>query len=676
MRALKKSVSLFLALVCIFSAFSVTSLAATKYKSYGGKYGVMIPVKSNFKTQCETYKINSDKGTLTFYFKSKGYTENVYFGLTVYADKQRQEILINKSGTFPSVNSKGNMTVDFSPLKSGVYYGLTFTYIKKGNDLVVDKDSVYQFEIKLNKLAEITPIITDAEALYSGNYIQWKKVEYAEFYRVYRKQDGTSWKALGNITDTKYTDKTAVRGEKYFYTVKAYDGEYYSKYNKNGADLIYLAPPMLSNSIEVLEDNKTKIFWEPVKGAEKYRVYGKSEDDKKYTRLTTVSGDVLEYIDKSVKEDGKEYSYVVRAVNSTTAGLLSNAVQKTLFGVQKPSVSCNGNIVTVKWLELEDADRYELFKKDAQGQWSRLYAGDDSFEYIDTDVAAGNEYSYSLIVRRNGEYSSFDTQGTSVYCLSEPKIKSIASGEDNSICLKWKAVEGARRYNVYRESPFEEYKLIGTTSETKFYDTDEKENNYFYTYYVEAVGTDSISVSGNNVKMHLYMEAPRLVSVKWKSGNTVKWERVPGATSYKVYRKTPDGSYKQISEVRDVLSYKDKTAEKNGRYYYTVVAMNGSFKGAYESGLGVNCLSAPKIKGVELNKKNRVEISWSAVSGADGYYVYRKTEDTSWENLGKTTSLSFTDKKTRESEKNYFYTVRAYNSNGKGLYNKFGKTYN
>ena len=53
-------------------------------------------------------------------------------------------------------------------------------------------------------------------------------------------------------------------------------------------------------------------------------------------------------------------------------------------------------------------------------------------------------------------------------------------------------------------------------------------------------------------------------------------------------RRTPSGEYKKIAEVTDVLSYKDKTAKKSSKYYYTVAAMNGKYQGSYESGLKVN----------------------------------------------------------------------------------------
>ncbi|MGN1315774.1 MAG: hypothetical protein ACI4VW_01800 [Acutalibacteraceae bacterium] len=673
MRTLKKSIAIFLAVLCMFSALSVTSFAATKYKSYDGKYGLMIPVKSDYKTECKTYTINSDTGKLTFSFKSKGYKENVYFGLTIYEDEARQKILINKSGAFPTVNSKGSMTIDFSPLESGTYYGLTFTYIKKGDDLVVDNDSIYQFDIKLNKIAEITPKITEAEALYSGNYIKWDKVKYADFYRIYRKQEDTDWRQIANVTTLEYTDKTAERGEKYIYTVKAYDGECYSKYNKNGVDLIYLASPKISDPPETLEDNKIEISWESVKGAKQYKIYRKASTEKSYTRLATVDGTVTKYVDKTAKEDGVTYFYIVRAANGTTTGLASHSMEKTLFATQKPTVSCVGETVTVKWGAVEGAECYKLFKQNTDGNWQVLYSGSDEFEYVDTEVSSGNKYTYSLVVERNGEYSSFDTKGVTVYCLAEPKITSAYSSIDNSVYLKWTAVEGAAKYNIYRESPFEEYKFIGTTTKTNFYDTLEKENNYFYSYYVEAVNSNSVGISGNNTKMCLYMKAPELTSVKWNSGNVVKWKRVAGATSYKIFRRTPSGSYKEIAEVRDVLSYTDKTAKKDAQYYYTVTAMNGKYKGAYENGIGINCLNAPKITSVSLNSKKQAVIKWNQISGATGYTVYRKTADGSWVNLGKTTSLTFTDKTERKSGTEYYYTVRAYDSKGSGLYDKFGK---
>lgn len=673
MKTMKKSLSVFLAVLCLLSALSVTTLAATKYKSYDGKYGLMIPVKSNYKTQCKSYSIDADKGLLTFKFDSKGKKDNVYYGFTIYSDAERQNILINKSGAFPTVDSKGSLNIDFSKLESGTYYGLTFTYIQKDGNLIIDKDSIYQFDIKLNKIANVTPKIYEAEALYSGNYIKWKKVTYADFYRVYRKQEGTDYQIIADVKGREYTDKTAVKGEKYTYTIRAFDEDCYSKQNKNGVDLIYLSEPVL-NAPKTLQDNKIRISWEEVKGAEKYRIYRKTADAKKYTRIATVGKDVLKYTDKSSKIDGEKYVYAVKAVNGTNAGVLSNKKAITLFGVKKPTAYGAGQVVKVEWKEIKNAVGYKLFKKNSEDSWDLVYSGADALSYVDKEVTAGKTYVYSLVVEKENESSSFDTIGVTAYCLAEPKITTVKAGVDNSIFLKWKEVKGATKYKIYRESPFEDYKLVGTTTKTQFYDTTEKANNYFYTYYVEAANEYGEGVSGNNMRTYLYMKAPELVSVKWDEGNVVKWKRVAGATSYKIYRRTPSGDYREIAEVTDALSYKDKTAKKSSKYYYTVTAMNGKYEGSYENGIGINCLNAPENQSVKLNSKKQAVVKWSEVSGATGYYVYRKTKEGEWRNLGKTTSLTFVDKTERKEGVKYFYTVRAYNSNGKGIYDKFGKS--
>ena len=589
MKIMKKSMAVFLAALCLLSALSVTTLAATKYKSYGGKYGLMIPVKSDYKTQCKAYSVEGTTGALTFKFDSKGKKENVYYGFTIYSDAKRQNIIINKSGVFPTVDSKGKLSIDFSKLESGTYYGLTFTYIQSGKDLIIDKDSIYQFDINVNKIANVTPKITDAQALYSGNYIKWKKVTYADFYRVYRKQEGSSYEKLADVTKLEFTDKTAVRGEKYIYTIRAFDEDCYSKRNKNGVDLVYLAPPKFKDLPETLEDNKIRFSWEAVKGAKKYRVYRKTADAKKYTRLATVSASVLEYTDKTTKVDGETYYYAVKAVNGTNAGILSSKYAITLFGVKKPIAYCVGEAATIKWNPVEDATDYKLFKKNSEGQWDLLYSGTDVQEIVDENVSTGNKYIYSLVIEKDGQYSSFDTTGVTAYCLAEPKISSIKSSSDNSVYIKWGAVDGATKYNIYRESPFEGYKLVGTTTKTSFYDKTDKDSNYFYTYYVEAANEYGTGVSGHNTKMHLFMKAPELTSVKWSSdGNVIKWKRVAGATSYVVFRRTPSGDYKKIAEVKDVLSYKDKSVKKTAKYYYTVAAMNGKYQGSYESGIRVN----------------------------------------------------------------------------------------
>lgn len=671
MKTAKRTLAIFLAVICVLSVFSVNGFAATKYKDYKGKYGKIIPVEADYKTVCECYEVNGTKGDISFSFKSKGHEKNVYYGITIYSDKEMQNILINIGKPFPTVNSYGSISIDFTPLESGVYYGIAYTFISSGGNYIVDSSSIYTYEIKVNKVGDLTAKITEANALADCNYIKWSKVKYADGYYVYRKQAGSPWERIASTKKLSYKDKDIAWGEKYYYTVRAFDesSSFKSLYNKKGVPLIFLAPTVFGKT-EFLADNEIKISWAGIKGADSYRVYRKT-DGGSYKRLATVSGDVTEYIDKTPKENGAYLTYMVRALNETCLGLPSNELNVSVFGIFKPQLSCDSESVKISWDEVEGAT-YTLFKKQADG-WLPIASNTTLTEISDYDISLGEEYCYSLVVHLYNMSSSFDSKGVSVWCLEEPKIKSLSNKENDSVLVKWGSVDGATSYNVYRKVKGGELQLVGNTGLTAFYDSEDKKSNLNYEYCVQALGEGSASSHGENVKAILYMAAPELSSVEWDGdGNVIKWKRVAGATSYRVYRRTPSGSYKKIADVTNTLEFVDTTAKKNDKYYYTVKAVNGKIAGAFEIGKGANCLDAPVLLSVDKNKSGNVSVKWESVENASGYYVYRKTESGKWTKLGKTAKTSYTDKTAKTDGEKYVYTVKAYNSEGSGIYNAQG----
>ncbi len=81
---------------------------------------------------------------------------------------------------------------------------------------------------KLSKISNPTGGIT----------VTWGKVAGASSgYRVYRKVAGSGWTLLGTVKTTSYTDKTAVKGKTYTYTIRAVDGSNLSAYNTTGLSI-------------------------------------------------------------------------------------------------------------------------------------------------------------------------------------------------------------------------------------------------------------------------------------------------------------------------------------------------------------------------------------------------------------------------------------------------------
>lgn len=145
-------------------------------------------------------------------------------------------------------------------------------------------------------------------------------------------------------------------------------------------------------------------------------------------------------------------------------------------------------------------------------------------------------------------------------------------------------------------------------------------------------------------------------------GVQITWKQVSGATGYYVLRKTTSGSYKRIASVSggDTVTYIDTKAKAGKAYQYTVRAYNDSGTSGYRAGLTITRLTTPVITGIS-STCNSVTLSWTAVSGAASYKIYRKVgTGGSWSlyKKAKSTVTSCTDS-SAEPGTRYAYKVIA-----------------
>ena len=85
-----------------------------------------------------------------------------------------------------------------------------------------------------------------------------------------------------------------------------------------------------------------------------------------------------------------------------------------------------------------------------------------------------------------------------------------------------------------------------------------------------------------------------------------------------------------------------------------------------------NQTAAPKISGV-TNAAKGITVKWSALKGAEGYFVYRKAPgDTKWKLIASGMSnTTYTDTSVKAGTK-YTYTIKAYNGGTNSKYNTTG----
>ena len=151
------------------------------------------------------------------------------------------------------------------------------------------------------------------------------------------------------------------------------------------------------------------------------------------------------------------------------------------------------------------------------------------------------------------------------------------------------------------------------------------------------------------------------------------WNAVPGATSYKVYRAaSKSGTYSLLGTVT-TTSYTNTGAKEGTTYYYKVKAANGAGESAYSNVVSGKVVVTPKpaapvVKIGNSASSGKPMLTWSAVSDATSYKVYRATsQNGTYSLLGTVTTTSYTNTGAKAGT-TYYYKVKAVNSAGESAY--------
>lgn len=281
-----------------------------------------------------------------------------------------------------------------------------------------------------------------------------------------------------------------------------------------------------------------------------------------------------------------------------------------------------------------------------------------------------------------------ETEAIAKKVLATPTVEAKEL-DYNKVQINWSAVEDASGYRVYRKPAGGSWVRLKTLSDENLTYTDKTVvvgTKYYYSVraYCVPASTKVYGKYGYSKAVKTLTNAPKLVSVKSSSYNKIKiaWEKVSGASGYRVYRKEAGGSWQKLANVSSsTVSYTDSKAVTGVTYYYTVrshrIIDGTKIWGRYDkTGLkGKAVISAPTLVSAQIVSSKKTTITWKKVSGASGYRIYVKNADGSWTKIktvaGSATSYTYTKAK----GKSQTYTVRAYrNVNGKAVWGSYSKT--
>ncbi len=190
--------------------------------------------------------------------------------------------------------------------------GSTYTYTVRA----VSGDSIGTYKSTSTIYCLAYPVISSVSNVQNGIHISWNKVKGASEYYLYRKGSDGVYSRLASVSEStlSYTDKKAVNGEKYVYTLRAVNKNTISAYHSLKG-IVCLSVPVLDKAAS--KQDGMHISWKSVKGADAYYIYRKTGNGSWQRIGTTNKGTAVSYTDGSAV-GGVTYSYTVRACKDSS----------------------------------------------------------------------------------------------------------------------------------------------------------------------------------------------------------------------------------------------------------------------------------------------------------------------------------------------------------------------
>jgi fibronectin type 3 domain-containing protein len=349
--------------------------------------------------------------------------------------------------------------------------------------------------------------------------------------------------------------------------------------------------------------------------------------------------------------------------------------------------------VYVTWDYALGATGYRVYRADSPyGYYSEI---DTTYgvSYTDTGLSPNTTYYYKVSAWNDygasSQSSSYgyattqdpdDGKGDESYKPAVPTGVTAQAHSPTSISVSWNYVSGASSYRVYRSNSSNGYySQLDTAYNTSYTDTGLSPNTTYY-YKVSAwndYGESSQSLNYGSATTQPPEEgkgeapaAPTGVTATAQSSNSisVSWAYVSGADSYRVYRANSPYEYYSPHDTAYNTSYTDTGLSSNTTYYYKVSAYNNSAGEGEQSysisaTTAIDTLATPTNVTATAQSSNSIYVSWSQVSGASGYHVYRADSSGIYSTLPDIFGISFTNTGLLPGT-TYSYRVSAYNNSG------------
>ena len=515
--------------------------------------------------------------------------------------------------------------------------------------------------VKSKKCTPAAPVV--AVSRYKGKAkLSWSAIDGADKYYIYRSTDGKTYEYRTYTTKLSYNDTKSASGTKYYYKVRAVavinDTDVASAYSKAKSIKTRLAAPTVTITTV---DGKPSLSWNAVTGATGYYIF-RSTDGKNYNYLTYTTK--TSYINKNACIGSTSY-YKVKADDGdpdAATDPTSNRTAEKLVDQARAWLGCKEADLSNK----EIIDIYNHHEPVARGcklgyrdPWCAAFVSACAIKTGMTDIIP-TECGCGSMVKLFKKIDSWDESDDRI-----PNVGDIIFFDwDDSGYGDNKALPG--HVGIVEHVSGSTITVIdGNNKDDAVGRRTIKINGRFIRgygvpKYDNPPSSDTRSLYSNAVSAFCRPSAPVAKIMTYAGKPRLSWKAIDGADKYYVYRSTDGVKYKHYYTVSKT-SFTDSKSASGKKYYYKVKAVRNvdgvNVGSAYSAIKTVTAtLAKPTVKITTLNGKPK--LSWSKVTGADKYYVYRSTDGKTFKHFATTTKLSFTNTSAKKGVK-YYYKVKA-----------------
>ncbi|MBI3986357.1 MAG: PQQ-binding-like beta-propeller repeat protein, partial [Lentisphaerae bacterium] len=332
--------------------------------------------------------------------------------------------------------------------------------------------------------------------------------------------------------------------------------------------------------------------------------------------------------------------------------------------------------IRLAWQAATNATGYQVWRSLTSSSSNAVFVAQTaSTNYDDASVPAGASYYYWIKSKAHSGVSGFSLPDTGWRAMASPSGLSAGDGTfTDRVAVTWGSVTGASSYRVWRNTTGETNgaSLLATATNAAFSDTSAVPGTLYY-FWAQASNAFEMTAFGSTDTGWRALSPPGAVSAgdgTFADKVSVSWGAVTGAAGYVVFRGSLDATGTAVElAATTALAVDDTSAAAGATNFYWVKATNAlgiSGFSASDSGYRLAPPGAPTgVSASDGLYAGRVMVSWTALSGATGYEIWRSTSNDSGSasRIGTTAGTSYEDT-TASAGVPYFYWVKATNAAG------------